>query len=1049
MRFNIFASGLSLALGLAGVGTIGVADVVVAQQQATEIDAAVAEGTRLFKEGNAESLKKATIVYERLFELARVAKIVNKQALSLLALGRISDLLGNKQKAIGYYEQSLQLSQITGDQSGQATLFNNIGDIYGRVGNQQKALDYFNQSLILYHSIGNDQSGEARTLNNIGGVYHTVGDRQKALEYFNRSLVIYQSLGDTLGESTSLNNTGLVYSKMGDKETALEYYDKSLLLSRTLGQQQAKQASTIDNIGNIYASWGDTQKALNYYNEALSLYNSVEDLSGQAISLNNIGGIYDSSGDKQKALDYYNRSIPLSRAALDQAGEARTLNNIGSVYVDLGENKRAIDYYNKALDLCSAANDRPCEAIAFNNIGATHEAMGEYQTASRYYNQSLALYRAVSNQSGEATSFNNIAAIYDSSGEKQKAIDYYNKSLALYRSLRNPLGEATTLNNIGFLYDSMDKKQLALDHYSQSLSLWRSVGHQSGEALTLNNIGLILKDRKQPELAIAVFKQSVNIYESIRKGNEKLPLELQKSYVKKISYTYQALANLLIKQGRLPEAQAVLELLKFKELREYTREAKTTTRIGISFTPAEQKALDEIFTTYSTAANFSRQISECAEQKCPQLTQLQADRDRSNTIIREMLDRLQKTLKDQVIDLSKLNTNELNDAARKIVNTQPGTILIYPIVTETKIQFLIALKAGDGDDSPVTFRAIDGPTIKSEDLFKTTNEFRNALLSPDSNLQTLQILSQQLYTILIKPLEPEINQLDPKTNQPYIKHLVFATDRATRHIPLAALHDGKEYLINKPYSLSTILAAAATQPAARPPTSPKVLALGASQFKNANALNFVEQETNAIVQTLENPSGIFPGDRYLNTQFNFATLQTKLDGHNILHIATHGILDPTNIDNSYLLTSSGEKITKREITKLQDYGLSNIHLVILSACNTGTGGKNTEGLEIAGISHYFMRDGGAKSVIASLWQVNDPATALFMQQFYKHLKTGMTKAQAIQKVQQDLIQAKLTLKEAEALPRAGARRYLEGQLPVNSLAHPYYWAPFILIGNNQ
>ena len=72
-----------------------------------------------------------------------------------------------------------------------------------------------------------------------------------------------------------------------------------------------------------------------------------------------------------------------------------------------------------------------------------------------------------------------------------------------------------------------------------------------------------------------------------------------------------------------------------------------------------------------------------------------------------------------------------------------------------------------------------------------------------------------------------------------------------------------------------------------------------------------------------------------------------------------------------------------------------------------------------------------------------------MQQFYQHLKTGMTKAQAIQKVQQDLIQEKLTLKDAEALNRAGSRRQIEGQPPVNSLAHPYYWSPFILIGNNQ
>ena len=598
--------------------------------------------------------------------------------------------------------------------------------------------------------------------------------------------------------------------------------------------------------------------------------------------------------------------------------------------------------------------------------------------------------------------------------------------------------EAKTLNNIGRVYDDLGKKQEALDYYNQALPLRRVVGDRSGEAITLNNIAFVMRGQQQPELSIAVFKQSVNVYESIRKDNEKLPKELRESYAKSIAPTYQALADLLIKQGRLPEAQAVLELLKLKELNTYTRDLPKTSS-GISFTAEEQKALDEFLNTYRTAATFARQLSDCAEIKCPTLTQLQDQRDRNNKIIREMLDRLRITLKDQVIDLSKLNTEEFNNAAKAIVNAQPGTILIYPIITETKIQFLLAFKAGAGNDAAVTFRAIDGETINSETVFKTAQTFRESLQSANSDLPKLKATSQQLYRWLIKPLEPEINQ-------PHIKHLVFATDRVTRNLPIAALHDGQNYLITKPYSLITITSATGTAPNALPPSSPKVLAVGASQFTGASALPYVEAETNAIVQTTQTPKGIFPGDRFLNQQFTFDTLKSNLSSHNTLHIATHGFLDAGNIDNSHLLTSNGDKIDKSKIQLLNDYGLNNIHLVILSACNTATGGKNSDGLEIAGISHYFMKN-GTKSVIASLWQVNDPATALFMQQFYQQIQSGKTKAQALQQVQQAFITERLTLKDAEAIDR-GVRLYIPGQLPVNSLAHPYYWSPFILIGNN-
>jgi CHAT domain-containing protein len=643
-------------------------------------------------------------------------------------------------------------------------------------------------------------------------------------------------------------------------------------------------------------------------------------------------------------------------------------------------------------------------------------------------------------------------------GEKQKALEFYNQALAIYRDKgvraafpqESRGGEATTLNNIGRVYAALGEKQKALEFYNQALPLYRAVGDRGGEATTLNNIGATLIGQKQPELAIVFYKQSVNVYESLRASNRTLPRDLQASYSKTFAYTYQNLSDLLIKQGRLPEAQAVLELLQLKELRDYTRDAKLQNP-GISLTPEEQKAFNQTLKQYTTINQFATAIATCETQRCNQLSQLQSQRDQLNAAVRRALDQLRTTLATQSLDPSQLNTEEFNRKAREIVNAQPGTILIYPIVQENKIQFLLAFKAGAGANAPVTFKPVDGKTVSSETLFATANALREQLRTPNSDLKQLQATSQKLYTWLIQPLEAEINQ-------PNVKHLVFASDKATRYIPLAALYDGKDYLINKPYTTSIVLSASTTDAKAPRPITPSLLAVGATTFPHAPSLSYVDQELKAIVKTKDNTQGIFPGDEMLNQQFDFAALRATLSGHTFLHIATHGILDPGNIDNSYLLPGKGDPITKARIQALSDYGLDNVHLVVLSACNTAVGTSATRSdsagqrLELSGISYYFMQ-GGAKAVLASLWSVNDSSTALIMQRFYYYLAQGQSKAEALRSAQRDL----LNLKDAAAVQQAIGSLSRSADIAIRSTgksnpalgyAHPYYWAPFILIGNS-
>ena len=217
--------------------------------------------------------------------------------------------------------------------------------------------------------------------------------------------------------------------------------------------------------------------------------------------------------------------------------------------------------------------------------------MGEKQKALEYYNQALPLRQAVGDQSGEAATLNNIGRIYDSLGEKQKALAYYNQVLRLDRAVGDPGGEATTLNNIGVVHHAVGEKQKALEYYNQALLLRRAVGDRNGEAITLNNIAILLN--QQPDVSIVFYKQSVNLYESLRKDIRKLPRETQETYAKSVSDTYRRLADALLAQGRIGEAQKVMELLKIQEINTLTE----GTRSPI---PESQVALNELEQEIST-----------------------------------------------------------------------------------------------------------------------------------------------------------------------------------------------------------------------------------------------------------------------------------------------------------------------------------------------------------------------------------------------------------------------------------------------------------------
>jgi CHAT domain-containing protein len=670
-----------------------------------------------------------------------------------------------------------------------------------------------------------------------------------------------------------------------------------------------------------------------------------------------------------------------------------------------------------------------------------YQSLGDYQQAIDFQQQSLAIARDLGNRQGEADSLGNLGNAYQSLGDYQQAIDFHKQSLAIARNLGDRQGEAISLNNLGVVYESIGDYQQATDFYQQSLAIARDLGNRQGEAISLNNLGDAWAAQNQPELAIIFYKDAVNIYETIRTDITNLSQSLQKSYTTSVEGTYRSLTNLLLSQGRILEAQQVLELLKVEELREFTRATYTTE--GLQYDPIEQPVIDAHGSLIQLGANISACHPDCEQSLYDQQIALEGDFDQTVKTFEETI-RTNRAEDDVFYDPNNFASDALD-----IVNAQDGTVLIYPVVLEDTLWLLWTATGG-------VVGSIEVPETNQAEISRAVVRFRELLTQKNTqSLEELKQVGQQLHSWLIEPLSEELE----KNN---IQHLVFAQDRATRYLPMAALYDGEQFLIEN-YTVSTVLSAALTDTTDRlgEVSTASTLGLGLDQSVSGfSSLPNVREELEAIVKEGENDtSGIYPGSIFMNEAFTFNTLSEQIRRYRILHIATHAEFIPNIRDASYILSGTGEKLTIDQIGAL-DALFDHLHLVVLSACQTALGGESLDGTEIAGISSYFLGKNKAEAVLATLWRVDDTGTSLLMQRFYEILATGqVTKAEALRQAQLSLLYGEATLddrltnlaSEGSEGSESSERGLALSELPEvteATLDHPYYWAPFVLIGNS-
>ena len=961
-----------------------------------------------------DSYEQAVVLWDKLGNRANEATDLND-------IGLIHYAQGDNRGALTYYQRALPIKQAVGDRAGEAAVLNNIGLIYDELGDKKKALDFYMQALPIKRQIG-DRNGEATILSNIGYDYNSQGDPQKAIDYYQQALKIKQETGDKTGQATGLNNLGLAYDGMGDKEKALDYYNQGLALAEST-QDVALESTLIDNIGRHYYSLGDSRQAIENYNKAMGLATQTGDKSSQAGILTDLGLVYEDLGEEQKAIEYYNQALPLRRDVGDPVGLSTTLNDLGTVYLNLDQDDKALDFYNQSLPLEQSAGDLSGEAATLSNIGSVYDDKDQQQKALDYFNQALPLKQQVKDPAGEAVVLSNIGRIYSKLGDQQKALDFFERALTLGRQVGDRDGQARTLNNIAKVSLKLGDNQKALDYFLRSLELLQEVHDPIGEGNVLTSLMHYWRDAKQPETAIFFGKQAINQFQEVRSNIKGLEAEAQKSFVKSREGTYRDVASLLIAQGRLYEAQEVLVLLKDQEyfdfIRRDTRGAAALTA-PVPLTTSESD-LDKKFRLISdrvTAIGGEWALLHAKPSRTPEeeqhLNDLASQLEVANQEWRDFLNNMYTSLKTTgLAQKSVRNLQENASGMQKVLRQlDPGTVALYTLVGDDKYQVIVV--------TPNVVVAREYP-ITAADLRKKVLDFRQELSASDGDPLPG---AQDLYSILVGPVEKDLDGAKATT-------LLWSLDDVLRYVPMAALNDGEHYLVEK-YRTAVFTPSSVADLTDKPEVKDWLgLGMGVSRaYGDFPALPSVPGELQSVIQEGAAPKGVMPGEVLLDDNFTVANMKKALEEvHPLVHIASHFYFSPGNETNSFLLLGGsdphGSHLTLAQMRDDPSFDFSQTKLLTLSACDTAMGGAEGDGREVDGLGNV-AHDKGAEAVLASLWAVNDKSTGVLMQEMYRLWTTtpGMTKSEALRRAQLALLHD-----------------------PKGAYSRPYYWAPFVLIGN--
>ncbi|MEN8443728.1 MAG: tetratricopeptide repeat protein, partial [Cyanobacteria bacterium J06555_13] len=444
----------------------------------------------------------------------------------------------------------------------------NLAAVKAALGESETAIALNQQALTVWDSLLDplrQQFHRGRSLNNLGGIYYTLGETDTAQTYSQQALTIAQEIGNQASEGRILTNLGLLDRQAGNLEQAVQRYQTALNILRGLGDR-ASVSSTLNSLGVVYESLGDYEQALNSYQQGLAIATDIGDQTQMGNSWDGLGGLHYRQARYGKALNAYEKALAIHQAIGNHRGWAATLTNVGGTYANLGRYETALDYFSQALE--HSNNNPSIQAGILAAQGGVYRQLGDLPKALKMSQQGWDWAIAADDVPQQSQLLDQLGGIYGEQGDVEKAVTAYQQAIRVSQERNNgpnsSAAVARSLNSWGTLlinFSADGGLAQAQPLFQSALTTFQQLGDRTGESIVLSNLGKIYEADGQTALAIVFYKQALTAHESIRGELTTLPNELQQSYIDSITPTYRQLADLLLQQDRVLEAQQVIDLL--------------------------------------------------------------------------------------------------------------------------------------------------------------------------------------------------------------------------------------------------------------------------------------------------------------------------------------------------------------------------------------------------------------------------------------------------------------------------------------------------------
>ncbi|HEY9854021.1 MAG TPA: CHAT domain-containing protein [Leptolyngbyaceae cyanobacterium] len=766
-------------------------------------------------------------------------------------------------------------------------------------------------------------------------------------------------------------------------------------------------ALTLSYLSNAYQELGQWEAAKIAIERSLSILKNQPNAAILARSLNTQGSIQLARGQTETALDTWKQAEKIYRQAGDETGILGSQINQAQALQNLGMYRRAKVTLEEVNSRLQTMSDSPIKAAGLRSLGVALQVVGDLTRSQQVLQQSLTISEQLNSPADVSNAMFSLANTLRSLKKPQEALEFYRQSA---RIATNSLAKVTAqLNELSLLLETQEitKAETLLPTIQTQLAKLSP----SREAIYAEvNFAQSLMKIADPQTKLSV--SAIANYQEIGRN---LAKAVQAARILKDpraeSYSLGQLAEVYEKTQQWEAAEDLTKqaLILAQQINASDIIARWQSHLGRLF--KQQGEVTKAIVAYTEAVNNLKSLrtdlvainpdvqfsfQESVEPVYRQLVGLLLQYNPGQTDLekaREVIEALQLAELDNFFREACLDVKP-----QRIDSIDPTAAVIYPIILPDRLAVIVSLPG-----KPLQYYQSAASQADVEKTVDSLLESFNPFFSSQDRLK----LSQQIYDWLIRPEEAKLAENKIKT-------LVFVLDGALRNLPMTALYDGKQYLIEK-YALAVTPGLQLLAPRSLAQQQLKVLTAGITEARQGfSALPGVKLELAEIAAEL-------PVKLFLDREFTPTNLQNQIQANSfsIVHLATHGQFS-SNPEETFILTWNDKIKVKQfeDLLRFREQGTTNpIELLVLSACQTASGDRRAA-LGLAGVA---VRS-GARSTLGTLWSVKDQSTAILMAEFYQQISRGVSKAEALR-------QAQLTLYKQP------------------KYQHPFYWAPFILVGN--